>query len=361
MSDEIWTIIGCGHGGQTFAGHMAILGKRVRLYGRNQIKIDEINKTKTITLCCAVNGVGKIEFATSDMAKAMDGATHIIIVLPSNFHKTVLHQLMPFLRNGQYVLLLPEASCGAIAFRQQMVDECCTAKIVLGAACSLPYATRAVKPGLCYVSGIKDEIKIAALPASDNDRLFAAFKGFPGFVKAKNVIETSIDNINAMMHPAPVLLNIARIEKEPQEEFEWYTEGMTPSLGILLEAIDAERIAVAAAYGIKQRTLKRNYIEMYGCGNDSMPLYRVIQSNKRYEGIKNIKSIRSRYILEDVPYSLIAIAALGDVAGVSTPNIDAVCLLYKSMLGDELDEGRTAESLGIAGMSKDRLLSMVGG
>lgn len=359
MSDEIWTVIGCGHGGQTFAGHMAILGKRVRLYGRNPVKIGEINKTKEITLCHALNGAGRIEFATSDMAKAMAGATHVIIVLPSNFHREVVHQLIPFLRDGQNVLLLPEASCGAIAFRKQMVDECCTAKIVLGAACSLPYATRAINPGSCHVSGLKDEIKIAALPASDNDRLYAAFKDFPRFVTAKNVIETSIDNINAIMHPAPVLLNIARIEKEPPEEFEWYTEGMTPSLGLLLEAIDAERIAVAAAYGIKQRTLKRNYIEMYGCGNESMPLYRVIQSNKRYEGIKNIKSIHSRYILEDVPYSLVAIAALGDVAGIPTPNIDAVCLLYKSMLGDELDQGRTAESLGIAGMSKESLLSMI--
>ncbi len=361
MCDEIWTIIGGGHGGQTFAGHMALLGKRVRLYVRDQAKVDAINKAGGITLHHAIEGLGRIEFATNDLAKAMNGASRIVVVLPSNYHDSMGRKMSPLLRDGQNVLLLPEASCGALAFRKLLRETGCNANIVLGAACSLPYATRTAEPGVCFVSGTKNEVKIAALPAVDKSKLLAAFKDFPGFVLAKNVIETSIDNINAMMHPAPVLLNLARIEKEPPEEFEWYTEGMTPSLGTLLEKIDEERIVVAEAYGIKQRTLKRNYIDMYECGDDSMPLYRLIQNNKRYVGIKNIKSIRTRYILEDVPYSLVAISALGQVAGIPTPNIDAICLLYKSILGDELDEGRTVKNLGMANFSKDDLLSLVNG
>lgn len=362
MGKEVWTVVGGGHGGQTFAGHLALLGNRVRLYTKSQEKVDEINKRREIELCHAINGIGKIEFATTDMAQALESATHIVLTLPSNYHESTTRRIVPYLHDGQAVLILPEASCGAIAFRKILTEMSCVAKVVVGAASSLPYATRSIEPGKCFVSGMKAEVKVAALPASDNFAVERAFcSNFHGFKICKNVIETSIDNINAMMHPAPVLLNISRIEADPPLEFEWYIEGMTKSVGCLLEAIDAERIAVAAALGVNQRTLKKNYIEMYGCGSDEMELYKVIQSNKGYTGIKNIKSIHSRYVLEDVPYSLVPISAMGKIAGVRTPCIDAICLLYKAILGNDLDEGRTLESLGLEGMSREDFLNYVNG
>lgn len=362
MRQEIWTIVGGGHGGQTFAGHMALLGKRVRLHTKSQEKADAINQSKGICLQHAINGVGKIEFATTDLAAALDGATHIVMVLPSNWHESTTRAMVPHLRDGQAILILPEASCGAIAFRKVLRDMACHAKVILGAASSLPYATRSEVPGVCFVGGVKSEVKVAALPASDNAGIADAFcSSFPGFTLSRNVIETSIDNINAMMHPGPVLMNVSRIESEPPSNFEWYSEGMTKSVGKLLEAIDGERIAVASAFGIKQRTLKRNYIEMYGCGNDDMELHKVIQNNKGYVGIKNITSIRSRYVLEDVPYSLVPISAMGRIAGIGTPCIDAICQLYKAILGNELDEGRTLEKLGLSNMTKDEFLEFVSG
>ncbi len=362
MAKEIWTIIGGGHGGQTFAGHMALLGKRVRLYTKSAEKAKIINQTRQIELSHAISGIGRIEFATTDVSVALDGATHIVIVLPSNWHEATARTIIPFLKNGQSILILPEASCGAISFRKVMSDMGCAADVVVGAASSLPYATRSIAPGKCFVSGTKADVKVAALPACDNKKIEEAFcKNFPVFKLCKNVIETSIDNINAMMHPAPVLLNISRIEADPPCEFEWYREGMTESIGNLLEAIDRERIAVASALGVKQRTLKRNYIEMYQCGTDDMMLHKVIQANEGYVGIKNITTIRSRYILEDVPYSLVPISAMGKIAGVCTPCIDAICLLFRAILGPELDDGRTLQNMGLSDMVKDDFLNYVNG
>ena len=357
MNNEIWAIIGGGHGGQTFAGHMALLGKRVRLYTKSQSKVDIINKKKQIVLKHSVEGVGTIEFATNDIEMAIKGATHIVMILPSNWHEMTTKAMVPYLEDGQFVLILPEASCGAISFRKVLKDMDCKANVVVGAGCSLPYATRSEEPGVCYVCGLKEEVKIAALPASDNDKLEAAFcYSFPCFRICNNVIETSIDNINAMMHPAPVLLNIARFEAVPEQHYEYYREGITPSIGSLLEAMDAERIAVAKAFGVEQRSLKQTYIDMYQCGDDSMPLWQLVQNNKGYIGIMNVKSLKERYIMEDIPYSLVAISALGQVAGVQTPCIDAVCSLGYGILGEELDTGRTVKNLGIDGMTKEMLL-----
>ena len=54
---KTWAIIGGGNGGQTMAGHLGILGQRVRLYKRSKDGVDTINKTKKIILHHAIEGV----------------------------------------------------------------------------------------------------------------------------------------------------------------------------------------------------------------------------------------------------------------------------------------------------------------
>ena len=46
MGKRTWAIIGGGNGGQTMAGHLGILGEKVRLYKRSQKGVDKINETK---------------------------------------------------------------------------------------------------------------------------------------------------------------------------------------------------------------------------------------------------------------------------------------------------------------------------
>ena len=74
-----------------------------------------------------------------------------------------------------------------------------------------------------------------------------------------------------------------------------------------------------------------------------------------------ITALATRYVLEDIPYSLVAIRALAQVVGVPTPCIDAIITLGNVMLSDKMDEGRTAEALGIDGMSRDELLTYIRG
>lgn len=52
---------------------------------------------------------------------------------------------------------------------------------------------------------------------------------YPQFMAANDVIETSINNYGAIFHPGPTLLNSGHIERGAP--FEYYTEGITPSIG----------------------------------------------------------------------------------------------------------------------------------
>lgn len=357
---KTWAVIGGGNGGQALAGHLAILGQKVRLFDVVQRTVDDLNETKTITLHHAVEGSGKIEFATTDMSAAMAGADNIILVLPSIYHESIAKQMVPHLKDGQVVLLHPEASCGAIAFRKVMRDMDCTADVVVGAACTLIYSTRILKNGDVHIYGVKNAVPIAALPSKDNPKLKEAIcEVLPWFVITGSVLETSIDNLNAMMHPAPMLLNASRIEAEPPQDYQYYLEGITPSIGKFVETMDKERIAIAKELGFHQRTVCEEYIDMYSCGDETTPLYQLVRNNPGYDGIMCAKTLHTRYVLEDIPYSLVAISALGKVAGVPTPCMDGIVSIGRAIFGDELDEGRTAENLGIAGMTKEELLKYI--
>ncbi len=359
---KTWAIIGGGNGGQTMAGHLGILGEKVRLYKRSQQGVNKINETKEIILHHAIEGVGKIEFATTSIAKAIDGADIIMLILPSNTHEKVAREMIPHLKDGQVILIHPEESCGALQFRHIMKQMGCTKDIVIGSTSTLLYATRLIQDGECYVNGFKQSVPMAALPAADNQRLKDAICDvLPYFFLYKNVLEISIDNLNALMHSGPILLNTSRIEARPFVSYQYYIEGITPSIAKFIEAMDVERIAVAKALGINQRCLRDEYIDMYHYGNKDMSLYEIVSTNPGYMGLMIDDTIHSRYVIEDIPYSLVPLCALGELTGVPTPCMSAICTIGRAILGDELDEGRTLRNLGLEGMTVEQFLKYVNG
>lgn len=364
---KTWAIIGGGNGGQSMAGHLGILGQKVRLFDVVPATVDALNAKGSITVTNAMDGEGKLEFATTDMGKAMEGADNVILVLPSLYHESIARQMVPHLKDGMTVLLHPEASCGAISFRKVMKEMGCTADVVVGAACTLLYATRILENGKVEIYGVKNSVPIAALPASDNDRLKAAICDvMPWFTIVSSVLETSLDNLNAMMHPAPMLLSTSRIEADPFIPFQYYLEGITPSMGHFVENMDKERIAIAKEVGYTQRSVCQEYIDMYSCGVEGDPLYKLCRNNPGYDGIMCGSNLGSRYVMEDVPYSLVALQSIAKVMGVPTPCMDAIVTIGRTIFDGtngfaKMDEGRTIEALGLEGMDKEALLKYIMG
>ncbi|MBQ3094320.1 MAG: NAD(P)-binding domain-containing protein, partial [Clostridia bacterium] len=192
-SQRIWAIIGGGNGGQTMAGHLGVMGERVRLFDVVQSTVDKINETKKINLHHAIEGVGEIEFATTDISQALDKADNVIVVLPTIYHDSIAEKMAPYLKDGQVILLHPESCCGAIAFRLLLERLNCRAKVVVGCVSNLLYATRATQPGEVYVHSVKRSVNIAAIPATDNQRLYDAVGDkFPQFKLTDHVLKISL-------------------------------------------------------------------------------------------------------------------------------------------------------------------------
>ncbi|MFO8059729.1 MAG: NAD/NADP octopine/nopaline dehydrogenase family protein [Bacillota bacterium] len=181
-------------------------------------------------------------------------------------------------------------------------------------------------------------------------------EAFPQFAAAESVLHTSFDNIGAIFHPAPTLLNAARIETG--DTFGHYCEGVSPSVARVLEEMDRERRNVARAIGLRVRSAERFLRQAYGVRAHG--LYQAMKSNPGYQGIPAPSSVEHRYITEDVPTSLVPMASFGDVFGAPTPTIKSIIHLASVMHGvDYWRIGRTVDRLGLSGMNAEQIREMV--
>jgi opine dehydrogenase len=143
----------------------------------------------------------------------------------------------------------------------------------------------------------------------------------------------------------------------------FYAEGVTPAVARLYEAINAKRVAVAAALGASVPTLADWFDRVYGVRGAT--LVETCQrftcnSDGPYQATGTPKSLDHKFITEDLPTGLIPMSALGAAAGVKTPAIVALVQVVRSMTGNDfVAEGRTLERLGLSGMDGPEIRRVV--
>ena len=354
MSKEThYTVVGAGHGGKAMAAHLALMGFPVTLYNRTPEHVAAIETRGGIELESyegGPRGFGHLALVTSDMGEALEWAQVIMVVVPATGHAGVARAAAPHLRDGQIILLNPGRTGGALEFTQVLRECDCQADVTVAEAETLIYASRSEGPAQARIFRIKDAVPLAALPATRTPRVLEVLApAFPRFIDGESVLHTSLNNMGAIFHPALTLLNAGRIESTGGE-FQFYIDGVTPSVALVLEALDRERVTVAAALGIRARTgmewLKMAY-DATGAN-----LHEAIHNQPGYRGIKAPPTLNHRYVTEDVPMSLVPIAALGQRYGVRVRGMDSIirmaCIVHQT---DYWRRGRTMDRLGIEQLS----------
>lgn len=354
----VWSVIGGGNGGQALAGHLALHGYTVRLYDIFEEKIDVINKQGGIHVDGVMEGFGKLEFATSDIEKAVKGSDVLVITTPANAHSILAKQCAPLLVDGQKVILHPGSTFGALEFRNVLDIEGCTADIILGETYSLLYTTRSKAFGYASILGLKTSLGLAAFPANRTEELMEIVREpLPMIIPMNNVLETSLMNVNAVVHPGPTLLNSSRIDS--QEDWLYYVDGYTPAIGNFVDRYDQERIRIGNELGLKLETMVEVYKNMYPniTGNN---ICEVVNNNPSYAEVSGQKSLDTRYLWEDIPYGVLPLVSLGKMLSVDVGMMETVCNLGEYMLNRDLSShARTVESLGIDGLTANELVEYV--
>ena len=354
MSNTI-AVIGAGNGGTAISAFLASKGACVNLCDLFPQYVEGIQKEGGITLTIEGKTTREtLNYVGTDVARAIKGVKLIMIVTPSFTHKMIAEACSPLLEDGQIIVLNPGRTGGAVEFLATIRKLGCTKDIIIAEAQTLIYSCRKTGDASVEVYGVKKEVDLGAFPASKTGEVIAELNPYyPQFKPVSNCLETSLSNIGALFHPSPVLLNIGRIETD-KNGFKYYIEGISPSVAKLVKGIDKERMAVAAAYGVKilsaEEWLKASYDTH---GED---LYELLQNNQAYADIKAPGTIQARYVTEDVPMSLVPISELGRVAGVPTPAIDAVITLTSVIYErDFRKEGRSLANMGLEGMTREQV------
>jgi opine dehydrogenase len=220
---------------------------------------------------------------------------------------------------------------------------------------NFPYSLAWPEPTRVRMTILKRFLQIAALPAARVGAVLDALRpAFPQAVAAPNILTTGLTNMNAVLHVVNMVGNIGRLEGSGNG-YRFYAEGYTPSLVTLLEALDAERLAVARAYGVEVPGVHAWLLRTYDLGGESLreTFHRLThQPTGPYQWTPTPRSLDHKYVTEDVPCGLVAMAALGDAAGVPTPVIDGLVALTSAMLRRDFGtEGRNLDHLGLAGKS----------
>lgn len=358
MKQLSFAVIGAGNGGQAIAGHLALKGYKVNLYNRTYQKLLPIIEKGGIELEGEVEGFGKLNVITDDMEKAIKDVDIILVVVPASAHYKIAEDMLLYLKDGQIIVLNPGRTGGALEFHN-VIRKREDLDVVIAETDTFIYACRS-SMGKSKIYKIKEVVSVAAIPKDKTQMVVEALNtAFPQFIPAQNVLETSLNNFGAVFHPTPTLLNAARIETT-KGNFEYYREGISPSVAKILEKIDNERMMVAKALGVNTISAKRWLKESYNAEGEN--LYEAIQNTKAYVGLLAPQTLDCRYIFEDVPMSLVPMSSIGKEIGIKTPTIDAVIHLASVMHGkDYWKIGRTAEKLGIQGMTVEEIIELVEG
>lgn len=359
--DTRYAVIGAGNGGKAMAAHLAIKGFEVTLYNRTSSRIAAIKELGGIQLESpegGPHGFGKLKCVTSDISAASAETDVIMIVVPSSAHAQIAAQIAPFLFDGQIIILHPGRTGGAIEFRKILSDMDCKADVTVAEAETFIYASRSEGPALARIFRIKNAVPLAALPASRTQLVLDTIKdAYNVYVDGINVLNTGLNNMGAIFHPALTLLNAGRIESTAGD-FQFYIDGVTPTTARVLEVLDRERVTVAAAVGIRARTALEWLRMAYNVQGEN--LYEAIQNQTGYYGIKAPNTLNHRYIFEDIPMSLVPIASLAKRYGVSVRGIESIIRLACITHGtDYWRRGRTLDRLGIQRLSVGELTRYV--
>jgi opine dehydrogenase len=344
-------IIGAGIGGIYLAAELGVLGHPLRLTDRDDGRLAAIRARGGLDV--TPGGFASIERVTTNLATAVDGADVIAVCTGGTWQEGAARDLSPLLRDGQTVLLIQGNTGGALVFRRALDAAGCRALVDIAEMDNYPYSCWRDSPTAIRPIVRKAFLQIAAFPGTRIDPVFARLGPlFPHAVAAPTIVSTSFTNANAMLHVANCVGNAGKIDRG--ETYKFYAEGVTPSVARLYAAINAERVAVAAALGAEVPTLEDWFARTYGVRGASLSetcQLLTTNSDGPYQATGTPRSWDHKYIAEDVPVGLIPMRAIGEAAGVPTPAIDAViktaCLLAGA---DFAASARTLERMGLAGL-----------
>jgi opine dehydrogenase len=349
-------ILGAGSGGCAAAADLTLRGYSVKLHARREERLRPLRERGGIEVTGGIHeGFVPLTHLTTSVAEAVDGIDLIMLVVPGVAHQYYAEQLAPLLSPERLILLNPGHTGGGLHFVHELRRAGYRQAVQTCETLTLTYICRLQGPTRVHLVSYVRNLSWAAFPGRNAEGLYPLLKPvYPEIVRASSVLETGLSNGNAVVHPPGMLMNAGWIEHTAGEFF-FYREGLTEAVGQVITAVDDERMKIAAALGIPTKScleIARQaglFTEAAVARGNMSQAWREALPTQTF---KSPSSLDHRFVHEDVGFGLVPFAALGRLAGVVTPTMDALIHLTSMAMGIPYWEtGLTLDKMGLTDMA----------
>lgn len=370
------TICGAGNAAQTL---IALLGAErtanVTVYAPLADEAERLRQATQPDGVCALfpNGSrlrGGAATITADAQEAGVGVDLVLLALPAFAHEAVLRALAPHLPTNAWIAALPARGGFDLLVQEvlgaQRRPAMATSHVICGLQ-TLPWACRIRKWGVVVdVLGVKRAVDIAVWPAAYAEEV--AFR-LSALIRAPlspidNFLALTLANTGQIIHPGIMYGLFHRWNGAlfSAKEIPLFYGGVDGETAEVLATMSAEVLTVRDAVAQEaphlnlssvvdvQTWLLDAYAEQI---EDKRSLQASFTSNRAYAGLTApmtqvsndafAPAFTSRYLTEDVPYSLLVTRGIAALAGVETPMIDRVICWAQEVINRQyLTDGRVA-------------------
>ncbi|MDO8942072.1 MAG: NAD/NADP octopine/nopaline dehydrogenase family protein, partial [Desulfobacterales bacterium] len=300
----------------------------------------------------SVTGAAKLAGVTTDAGQAAAWSDCLVCSVPAYAHKPFAEAFAKTLKAGQVLVLLP-GNLGTLEFAE-VLRRAGAPACLLAESDTAPYVCRKSAPDRAVIWGVVPALGVGVFPAEHTSAALEPIaRLFPGAVAYADVLRAGLSALNPIVHPPGVLLNAGRVERS-RGEFYFYDEGVTPGVVAVIEALDRERLALGAAYGIDLMPVAEGFANAgFGpCGD----LWSVINGSRMLTALRAPGQLNTRWLTEDLPYGLATWMALAEPLGVKMPVARSLITLGSALLGRDFgSESRGLRALGIEGLTPECL------
>lgn len=249
-------------------------------------------------------------------AEALAKNEVIILALPAYGHRAVLDALLPYIEPRHCVIISGHLSFAALYLSKRLAERGMQIPIVVWSTTALT-AKAPVSPIQVRVGLIRKKINMATIPRSLAHRAAEICVGLFGdrFDFKNDLISIALSNLNPQNHLGIALCNLTRIERGE----DWcQNTNITPAVANLLVALDQERVDIAKAFGKTVRTIGESMSAALGVSGSSVAEMYQLQAERGNNPL-GPKDLKTRYVLEDVPFGLFPTLMLAQLVGVTAP------------------------------------------
>jgi hypothetical protein len=332
----------------------------------------------------------KVTTISSDPREIIPDADLVFLVVPAFAHVTWLEKIAPHLKTTAIIGALPARSGFEFDVLRIIPGIRPDGGRQIFGLQTLPWSTRVQQPGkLANIGALKAKVFVATLPGSHAASLAPLLSALVGteIIASPNFLNLTLGNPGQIIHPGITYGWFSKWcgKRYRQDEIPLFYKDLSDYTGNVVQSLSddvvavAKKIAVASNGKLDMSTtlpihkwLCMSYPTQTADFSTVTSCLRTgpIQARKapmvEVAPDEFVPDFRYRYVSEDMPFGLAVAKAIGEIADVATPMLDAVIewsqnklgkryLVNGKLAGEDMHELRIPQNYGIKNL--DELLA----